>query len=91
MQRLTRMLFALALVAALAIPALAQARKPNSDRGQRHNPVVSYKFKGKVAAVDGQVVTLTVARANRHARRFRGQDVAFDVTDAKIRVKPAGV
>jgi hypothetical protein len=87
MHRLTKALFALALLAALAFPAIAPARRSDSEREHRRNPVVAYQFKGKVAAVDGQVVTLTVARANRHSRQFRGQDVQFDVTDAKIRVK----
>lgn len=87
MNRTIRALFALALVAVLAFPALAPAKRGDAERDKRRNPSVTYLFKGKVAAVEGQIVTLTVERANRHGRRFRGQAVQFDVTDARIKVR----
>jgi hypothetical protein len=57
---------------------------PRAPRGPRMTNVI---VKGKVASVDGSVVTVTVSRANHHGRALRGQDVQLDVTNARIRVK----
>jgi hypothetical protein len=89
--KLRRTVFALALVAAMALAAPAVARRDHSGRhgAQPRNPVVSYVLKGKVDAVDvdGEVVTVAVERSNRHGRRMRGQDVQFDVSDARVVVR----
>lgn len=88
--RLRGALLALGLTAVLASAAPALA-KPGHGRGQGgerpRNPVVMYLIRGKVKAVEGEVVTVTVERSNRHGRRMRGQDVPFDVSRARIGVR----
>ncbi|HKH13341.1 MAG TPA: hypothetical protein VKA47_01670 [Solirubrobacterales bacterium] len=78
-------------VGALAVPAAAIA-KPGGSHGHGHehghghggNPAVSYVFKGTYGG--GGVVA--VERGNGHVKKadLVGQDVQFDLTDAKLTV-----
>ena len=63
---------------ALAGPAVAQ--------GKAKNPVVAYEFKGELVSADAatDTVVVHVRGGNRHARTFRGEDVAFDLSRARI-------
>lgn len=88
---LTRVLAAVAACAALASPAMASALpgpKPHhgGKDGAKRNPVVMYVFKGKVADVqlDARTIVLTVRKVNHHGHAFRGLDVAFDVSQARV-------
>jgi hypothetical protein len=77
-------LAALAAVALLA-PVAAQAKREHVRKP--HN--VSFVFKGTLASVDGEAKSIVVAvkGGNRHARRYRGKDVAFDLSRARIVIR----
>lgn len=71
-------------VLALAAPAATVAQ--GKARSKAKNPVVSYEFKGELVSADpatGSAV-VHVRGGNRHARPFRGEDVEFDLTRARI-------
>jgi hypothetical protein len=72
-------------IGALAVPAAASA-KPGGGHGHGHggNPAVSYVFKGTYGG-DGVVA---VAHGNGHVKKadLVGQDVQFDLTDARLEV-----
>jgi hypothetical protein len=62
------------------------------DRARRGRARVAYVARGTVKAVDLQAQTITITIAdrrgatNRHARGWRGTEVTFDVSDARLRV-----
>ena len=74
-------------IGALAIPAAAVA-KPGHGHGHGHggNPTVSYVFKGAYGG-DGVVA---VDHGNGHVKKagLVGEDVQFDLADAKLRGVP---
>jgi hypothetical protein len=90
--RIRRPLAALALACALAVPAAAIAKGPNSGKGHAKGPkkvpTVSYNFKGTVTdkAEDG-TVTVTIARSNHHGRAWHNQTVELDLAKARIVVR----
>jgi hypothetical protein len=72
-------------IGALAIPAAAVADPGHGHgHGHGHNPTVSYVFKGTYGA-DGLV---TVNHGNGHVKKagLVGQDVQFDLTNARLNV-----
>jgi hypothetical protein len=97
--KLSKTLTAAGAVAALAFPALATA-KPGNGHGQGHGPGQhghslqphgqgqlkprNYIVKGNVSAVNGNVVTVDVTRANHHGAGLAGQSVQFDLTTARV-------
>ena len=76
-RRLNRLALGAGLLA-LAGPAAAQ--------GKAKNPVVAYEFKGELVSADPatDTVVVHVRGGNRHSRTFRGEDVAFDLSRARI-------
>jgi hypothetical protein len=64
---------------------------PSANRG--HKARVAYVARGTVKAVDATAQTLTITvpdakgATNRHARAWRGTDVTFDVSDARLMVR----
>lgn len=48
--------------------------------------VVTYQFKGLVAAVGDGTVQVTVNGGNSKAKKLKGQTLTFDVTKAKVKV-----
>jgi hypothetical protein len=54
---------------------------------------VAWVARGTIKAVDATAETLTISvpdvrgATNRHARAWRGEDVTFDVSDARLRVR----
>lgn len=66
------------------------APRPEQSSGRDgHAQTVAYVFAGGVKSVDATTVTVTVAHANHHGQSFVGQDVAFDVSAARIVVRDA--
>ncbi|MCW3064933.1 MAG: hypothetical protein JWN32_2105 [Solirubrobacterales bacterium] len=66
--------------------------KQTATKGSHHSPPAKGRgrnlvFKGILKAVDttASTVTLTVSGGNRAAKAFKGQDVTFDVSKARIR------
>ena len=94
---LTRTLVVLGSAAALAAPAAAGAKQ--SGKGERserpdRQAAKGPKFKtvilkGTVASVDGSAVTVAVTKGNSRGRRFAGQQLVLDVTNARISVRDA--
>ena len=90
-------LTAAAAAAALCAPVAAQAKGPHGHghgRDQGRSPaavkaprLANVIVKGTVAAVEGDVVTVDVARANRHGRALVGQQVKLDVSAARLLVR----
>jgi hypothetical protein len=88
---------ALAALAAVAllVPAVAQAKRHAPRHGKQHapkvkrNPVVSYVFRGTLSTVDATAgtVVVSVKGVNHHGRELKGQDVAFDVSSARIVIR----
>jgi hypothetical protein len=75
-------------------PATApgQVKKQTATSGSHHSPPAKGRgrnlvFKGILKAVDttANTVTLTVSGGNHAAKAFKGQDVTFDVSKARIR------
>jgi hypothetical protein len=93
-----------AAAGALASPVAAHAAGGRPDNGHgrssaavqhgkghdkaKHNPTVTYVFKGSVASVDDAAGTavVNVAKVNRHAASTGGLTITFDLTKAKITV-----
>ena len=88
---------------AAPVAAHAAGGKPDNGRGPRsaavvhhgkghdkakHNPTVTYVFKGRVVSVDAAAGTavVKVAKVNRHATSTADLTVTFDVTKAKVTV-----
>ena len=73
---------------ALVVPAATAAH--GKSRSHQHKPkqnsTVAYQFKGTLVDADAQSETavVEVERANRHARAFRGDEVTFDLSRAKL-------
>jgi hypothetical protein len=100
--QLNRTLVAVGIAAALALPASAVAKGHAGGKGKhggsharghsgkqkhkRHNPLVSYNFKGVVASVDqaAKTVVVSIDHANRHGRKFVGQDLAFNFSNTRL-------
>jgi acylphosphatase len=87
-----RPLVALAVVAALAVPASAAAKRPAEHHGK--GDFHSHKQKGRalnvtgtVAAVGDGTIDVLVKGANHHGRALRGQTVTVDVSNARIVVR----
>jgi hypothetical protein len=85
---------AAAAIAALCAPVAAQAHgggngHGHAQRAPRAPKPVNVIVKGSVVAVNGNVVTVAVMRANHHGRAFVGQQVQLDVTAARVSVKDA--
>lgn len=87
----SRALVVLGTAAALAAPAAAVAK--NGGNGKQHGNPHSieakskpkmFVFKGVVASVDADVVTVSVKKGNGRGRRATSQDVAFDVAGARV-------
>jgi hypothetical protein len=76
-------------VAALGVPATAVADKPASKPAKAHGKshhapkAKNAVFKGSVVSVDGTTVTVHVDKANHWGRKYKGTDVAFDVSGLK--------
>jgi desulfoferrodoxin (superoxide reductase-like protein) len=94
---LTRSALALAAAAALAAPVAAQAKggpgkaDAHPTKGHekaKHNPTVTYTFKGTVVSVDAAAGTAVakIAKTNHHGRLARNATVTFDLTTAKLAV-----
>jgi hypothetical protein len=87
------------IAAALALPASAAAKSHAGGKGKHgaharghsgkhkgHNARVAYTFKGVVASVDpvAKTVVVTVEHANRHGRKFVGQDLTFNFGNTRL-------
>jgi hypothetical protein len=92
-----RTLAALGLVAALAMPAAAVAKKDDAGHGKgaehgkkaKKPKTETYVFKGAVSAVAGGTVQVHVAAGNNRGRRYKGQTLNFDLAKAKVKVHDA--
>ena len=102
MKNLNRTLLGVSACAVLAFPAAAIARggqghdhsqrshggKQNAhaiqSHGHRHDR--NTIFRGTVASVTDNVVTVDVTAGNRFGRKFADQPVQFDVSSARLRV-----
>src|SRR5215218_1680328 len=93
----SRTLAAAGVVAALVAPAVVQA-KPGHGHGhgaptasQGIKPIkVKYSnviVKGSVAAVDGDVVTVTAVGGNHRGRGLAGQPLLLDLSKARVTVR----
>ncbi len=83
MKTTTRLAAALGALA-LVVPGVVQADKGGNGKGHGKTKSAQYNVKGTYAG-DGVV---SVAKASGHARKagWKGTDVAFDFSTAKIRV-----
>ena len=87
------------IAAALALPASAVAKSHAGGKGKHgahahghsgkhkgHKARVAYTFKGVVASVDpvAKTVVVTVEHANRHGRKFVGQDLTFNFGNTRL-------
>jgi len=101
-KKLSAVLAALAVVAVPAAVAQAHpgrgADRPAPRAERPHAPKklvkpVAYVARGTVKAVDATAKTITITVAdrdgatNRHARAWRGTDVTFDVSSARLQVR----
>lgn len=90
---------AVGIAAALALPASAVAKSHAGGKGKHggshardhsgkkgHKARVSYNFKGVVASVDpaAKTVVVSIEHANRHGRKFVGEDLTFDFTKTRL-------
>lgn len=75
------------LVVMVAGIAEAKGRPAGAGQGHKKDPVVTYVFKGDVAAVNGDSVVVNVVRGNKFARAYFGQPVEFTVGDSTRIVK----
>ena len=87
-----RPLVALAVVAALAVPASAAAKRPAEHHGK--GDFHSHEQKGRalnvtgtVAAVGDGTIDVLVKGANHHGRALRGETITVDVSSARIVVR----
>lgn len=71
----------------------ANAKSKSKSKGkakgkskQRKNPTVTYVFKGTISAIDAtaKTATVNVTRTNKHGRSYKGQEVGFDLSSAKV-------
>jgi len=81
---------ALPVVGASAKPPWAGGEKAGGQHGKSHRCAkprrVGFVVAGSLAAWDGTSMTLTVARGNRHARRWLDvNEPVFDLTDLTVR------
>jgi hypothetical protein len=99
---LTRLAATTTVAAALAMPVAAHAKgKPDNGHGRssaaaahhgsardkaKHNPTVTYVFKGTVVSVDAAAGTavVKVAKINHRAKSAVGLAVTFDLAKAKV-------
>ena len=98
--KFTRALVVLGTAAALAAPAAATAKKGGSGKfqtlpslGAKSNGKAkgkskpkTFNFKGVVGAVEGDVVTVLVKKANSRGRRAVTQSIQFDLAAARVQV-----
>jgi hypothetical protein len=91
-------IFAVVCAMALLVPAGATAKRPEGkgEKGNKHGALgpkkakepklklASANMKGVVSANDGTSMTLTVDKASGHAKRCVGQELTFDLTDARF-------
>jgi hypothetical protein len=97
--KFSRALVVLGTAAALAAPAAAVAKKgghskhsnshsleakSHSKKAKGQSKPKQFVFKGVVASVTGDVVTVSVKKGNGRGRRAVNQDVAFDVAGARV-------
>lgn len=79
-------------IGALAVPATAAIAKPGhghgGGHGQGHNPTVMYVFKGTYGDATVAPGVVTVDKGNGHVKKagLVGQDVQFDLSNARIQV-----
>ena len=85
----TRALTLLALLAALALPAIAGAKPGSGNGGDRpkKEKAVSWNLKGQVTAKGENTVTVLVKHSNRHGRALRERSITFDLSKARIVVR----
>ena len=99
---LSRFALTIIVAGALAAPVAAQAKgKPDNGHRRssaagahhgdgrekaKHNPTVTYVFKGTVVSVDapGGTAVVKVAKINRHGTSAADFTVTFDVAKAKV-------
>jgi len=73
-------------------PGLQHQSGAQHQSGTQHSHAVAWIARGTVTAVDATAKTLTVSvfdrkgATNHHARSWRGQDVTFDVSKARLNV-----
>jgi hypothetical protein len=98
--QLNKTLVAVGIAAALALPASAVAKghaggkgkhggshaRGHSGKHKGHNARVAYTFKGVVASVDpaAKTVVVSIEHANRHGRKFVGQDLTFNFSNTRL-------
>lgn len=80
------LVMALLLVVATAA-GTADARSPKAKPAKAKKPPVVYVFKGEIAEVGGDSVTVSVEKDNKFARSFAGDQVEFAVSESTKVVK----
>lgn len=94
LRRTVLLVMALLLVVATAA-GTADARSPKAKPAKAKKQPVVYVFKGEIAEVGGDSVTVSVEKGNKFARSFAGDQVEFAVSESTkvvkddIRVSPA--